>query len=63
MVFMSETSGDEIAFMTQARSGGGTGTSILVTLPKHIVRLFEVKQGDYLQLKFVKKMKKPEDQP
>ena len=57
---MSVTSGDEVAFVTKARSGGGTGTSILVTLPKHIVRLFNVKQGDYLQIKFMKKMEKPE---
>ena len=57
---MSVSSGDEVAFVTQARSGGGAGSSILVTLPKHIVRLFDVRQGDYLQLKFVKKVEKAE---
>jgi len=51
---------DEVAFVAQARSGGGAGGSILVTLPKHVVRLFDVKNGDYLQLKFVKKVERAE---
>jgi len=49
---------DEVAFVAQARSGGGAGSSILVTLPKHVVSLFDIKNGDYLQLKFVKKVEK-----
>jgi len=49
---------DEVAFVAQARSGGGTGSSILVTLPKQVVQLFKIKDGDYLQLRFVKKVEK-----
>jgi len=52
-----EGEGEEVSFIAQARSGGGKGTSILITVPRDVTNLMEIKQGDYLKLT-VKKVKK-----
>jgi len=47
---------DEIPFIAQVRSGGGAGSSGLITVPKHIKTLLGIKQGDYVKV-VLKKLK------
>ncbi|NVM23180.1 MAG: hypothetical protein HWN68_15520 [Desulfobacterales bacterium] len=48
---------EEVSFIAQTRSGGGTGTSLMVTIPKGYVNFLELKQGDWIKVT-VKKLKK-----
>jgi len=53
---MSVNSG-EAAFVAKLRSGGGTGTSLMVTIPKDYVNFLELRQGDWVKVT-VKKLEK-----
>lgn len=52
---MSE--GEGVSFVSRLRSGGGSGTSIQVTIPKDIASLLDLKGGDYVKF-IVKKIGK-----
>ncbi len=56
VVEMSEVD-EEISFIAQVRSGGGTGSSGLITIPKHIKTLLSIKEGDYVKV-IIKKLRK-----
>ena len=48
---------EEISFIAQMRSGGGTGSSGLITVPKHIKILLGIEHGDYVKV-VLKKLRK-----
>jgi len=56
---MSErrTEEEEISFVVKVRSGGGTGSSGLITIPKHIKTLLGIEKGDYVKV-ILKKIRK-----
>lgn len=39
----------EVSFIVQARAGGGNKGSILLTIPKQIVKLKKIKDKDYIK--------------
>ena len=48
---------EEISFVAQVRSGGGTGSSGLITIPKNIKTLLSINHGDYVKV-VLKKLRK-----
>ena len=50
-------SDEDTSFVAQVRSGGGTGSSGLITIPKHIKTLLGIKHGDYVKV-VLKKLRK-----
>jgi len=47
---------EEISFIAQVRSGGGTGSSGLITIPKNIKTLLDIEVGDFVKVT-LKKMR------
>ncbi len=47
---------EEISFIAQVRSGGGTGSSSLITIPKNIKTLLDIEVGDFVKVT-LKKMR------
>jgi len=41
---------EEISFIAQVRSGGGTGSSGLITIPKNIKTLLGIEVGDFVKV-------------
>ncbi|MBS7270658.1 MAG: AbrB/MazE/SpoVT family DNA-binding domain-containing protein [Candidatus Freyarchaeota archaeon] len=41
---------EDVSFIAQLRSAGGSGTSVQVTIPKDIASLLRLKEGDYVRI-------------
>ena len=52
-------SDEEISFVAQVRSGGGTGSSGLITIPKLYKTLLGIETGDYVKVILKKVRKRP----
>lgn len=46
------------AFTVRVRSGGGKGTSMLITIPRDIVALLSIEKGDWVKLAIEEVFKK-----
>ena len=40
---------DRIKFVAQVRGSGAKGKSLIVTIPKEVVYLLKLKEGDYIK--------------
>jgi hypothetical protein len=46
---------DYVSFPARLRAGGGSGASVQVTIPRDVVNLLGLKEGDYVQI-YIKKI-------